>query len=408
MDGPLYILGESNGSPPFGSAWQATDAVDGRDLVVVRIPIDDTVSESDTDPLARIADDTRRLTRAHGGGLVKVLAVTTQEGRIEVVFEPPQGVSLDQWLDSAPLPSSAVISVVRSLFAAMAEAHALEVPHRALSTSDIFVNDEFEVTVAGFGLTRLAPSPAESAAPEVIAGEPSSFATDQFNLGRILTRLAEATRPILDLTAMVNRACAQQPAHRFGDLFDMASSFEEVASDYSLDITTNAQRNSSPQTKHNRWRKRTTLLATASLISVFATLGVVASLPHSSPTTETVEIDHNDHLARARQLIHEDRLAEAVPALEAALESSAGDDSASIYATLGTVRLKLGQAPFAVRDLQAAIEIDPTAEYFYTLALAQAASGDIEETNRAIDSGLRLEPDHPQLTQAREQLGGGR
>ena len=48
----------------------------------------------------------------------------------------------------------------------------------------------------------------------------------------------------------------------------------------------------------------------------------------------------------------------------------------------------------------------PKARHFYTLALALAATGRDDAARSAVRAGLRLEPNHPQLNEALQQLGG--
>ena len=86
---------------PFGRCFSAVDPVDGRSLVMVRT--DPAFTRSDrSGSFDRLVDETRRLSRTVGDGLVQLRSFNVESGSVEVVFEEPRGVTLDAWLGQGP------------------------------------------------------------------------------------------------------------------------------------------------------------------------------------------------------------------------------------------------------------------------------------------------------------------
>lgn len=397
---------------PFGRVFTAIDELDGTELVVVRT--DESLDADDEQAsLTRLCEETRRLTKAHGDHLVRVRSIDNGDRSIEVVFEAPRGITLHQYLEGPPRPRSEVIEVSRSLIAAVAEAHALDLAHRALNAHDVYVSDDHRVELTGFGLTRTTLRPAEASAPEVMTGHPADLATDQFQLGRLLARLAERVEPPLAISGVCERATASDPLRRYRDVFDLAAAYDEALALSEIAGSREPEAlvppSVSPSRRFPRARLWLALLAAATAaVALITFVGFDAGGGSIDTTTPPAvsEVTGAELFDQAHALIAADELERAGEVLESAL--AAGDliEPAAVHATLGTGRLKLGEFDAAAEHLEAAVALEPRAERYYLLALALASAGRTADMRAAIAAGLEIDPDNPDLLEARTRLGG--
>lgn len=130
------------------------------------------------------------------------------DGTPYLVMEKVDGERIDEWCDRNSLDAAARVRLVLHICAAMAYAHRNLVVHADLKPSNVMVDREGLVRVLDFGIGRLlderfvemtstlmrAVTP-EYAAPEQLAGEPATVATDVFGLGALLYRLLSGAGP---------------------------------------------------------------------------------------------------------------------------------------------------------------------------------------------------------------------
>lgn len=155
-----------------------------------------------------------------GGGLhhrniVAVLGLGVDEGAYYVVLEYVDARDLARWLDPArPVPEPLALHIVDELALALAYLHGvrdarglpLGIVHRDVGPANVLVSWAGDVKLADFGVakaTALADRTAAGTrkgrysymAPEQLAGEPVTAASDQFGLGVTLVELLTGARP---------------------------------------------------------------------------------------------------------------------------------------------------------------------------------------------------------------------
>jgi serine/threonine protein kinase/nitrite reductase/ring-hydroxylating ferredoxin subunit len=172
-----------------------------------------------------------------------------------------------------------VLDILQQVVAGLAHAHNNKIIHTALKPSNIVLNDQQEILVAGFGLTQILQmrgikqderpyghlfsvagtflTPAEYIAPEIVEGQSADARTDVYSLGVILFELLSGKPPFkgknplevalqhvqqpvpslhtqcpdipLALAAVVNQALDRDPTRRFQRIDELAEAFEQVS-----------------------------------------------------------------------------------------------------------------------------------------------------------------------------------
>jgi tRNA A-37 threonylcarbamoyl transferase component Bud32 len=121
---------------------------------------------------------------------------------MELVDGPTLAAQLEQ---GGPLPEGQVAAIGAELAAALASIHAREVVHRDVTTSNVLCDAEGRVRLVDFGIARLLGSPRVTAtsttigtaafmAPEQVAGEEVTVASDVYSLGLVLLELLTGRR----------------------------------------------------------------------------------------------------------------------------------------------------------------------------------------------------------------------
>jgi serine/threonine protein kinase len=123
-----------------------------------------------------------------------------------LVMELVDGPTLAHRLaEGGPLPAEEVAAIGAELAAALASIHARDVVHRDVTTSNVLCDAEGRVRLVDFGIARLLGSPRVTAtsttigtaafmAPEQVAGEEVTVASDVYSLGLVLLELLTGRR----------------------------------------------------------------------------------------------------------------------------------------------------------------------------------------------------------------------
>ncbi len=265
------------GAGAMGVVYAAREPSTGRRAAIkVLHPRDYVASAESTDWLRHEA---AALGRLRHPGIVEVYGVgETEDGLHFMAMELIEGTTLAGWLAQRPRPWSKIAAVMRDVADAVAAAHDAGLVHGDLKPDNIMVDAHGRVRVMDFGLAEaLGPGVEEAAidldastddldaettrrnsssprgtpaymAPERLCGGRSDTRTDQYSLavtfyealfgrrpfrGRSPAELYfRATRPVLRmmpterkvpswLHAIVARALASDPKHRFASLHRM-------------------------------------------------------------------------------------------------------------------------------------------------------------------------------------------
>jgi len=173
----------------------------------------------------RLLIEARALARLDHPNVVPVHDAVTVDDQVVVVMEWVDGKSLASWEGERARSWHEVVAVYRGAGRGLAAAHALGLVHRDFKPANAIIGDDGRVRVLDFGLARMADAADASAAradaapgdtltetgellgtlaymaPEQLAGEPATAASDQFSFCVALYRALYGVAPFAGTTA---------------------------------------------------------------------------------------------------------------------------------------------------------------------------------------------------------------
>jgi eukaryotic-like serine/threonine-protein kinase len=149
------------------------------------------------------------LARLQHPGIARLLdAGECEDGRPYLVMEFVDGAPIDRHCEQRALPAAERIGLVLAAARAVAFAHARAVLHRDLKPDNMLVAADGQVKLLDFGVAKLLDEAPEAsratvarfftphyAAPEQLAGEAATTATDVFSLAVVLYELVAGCHP---------------------------------------------------------------------------------------------------------------------------------------------------------------------------------------------------------------------
>ncbi len=220
-----WRLGEALGEGGMGLVFQA-ERDDGhyRQRAAIKL----LRGWSGQEGLERLARERQILASLNHPHIARLLdGGSTPAGRPYLVMEFVDGEPIDAFADAQGLDLDARLQLFDAVGDAVAHAHAQLVIHCDIKPGNVLVDRGGQVKLLDFGIAQLAGqgddasfSPAATpgyAPPEQLAGERPTPAWDMFALGRLLQRLcgASAGRRAAELQAVIDKACAADPAQRY-------------------------------------------------------------------------------------------------------------------------------------------------------------------------------------------------
>ncbi|MEM1117277.1 MAG: serine/threonine-protein kinase [Bacteroidota bacterium] len=209
--GPYHII-EEVGRGGMGAVYRAERA-DGAFEQTVALKLVKRGMDSEA-VLARFRAERQILARLDHPGIARVLdGGLADDGRPWLAMEFVEGLSITDYCNAHRLGVGPRIALFQQVCEAVAYAHRQLVVHRDLKPSNILVTSEGRVKLLDFGIAKVlagddADEPLtvltgpgqlvltpEYAAPEQVAGEPVSTATDVYALGVVLYELLAGQRP---------------------------------------------------------------------------------------------------------------------------------------------------------------------------------------------------------------------
>ena len=165
----------------------------------------------------RFEAECRVLAELDHPGIARYIASgRSDEGLPFAVMEYIEGEPIDRWCDQRNLRLTERVSLVRQLLSAVQHAHQRLIVHRDIKPNNVLVDKNGRVILVDFGIAkRLSGEQTDeltatadrflsvlSAAPEQLAGQAASTATDVYSVGLLLYQLLCGRDPFSD---------AQQP-----------------------------------------------------------------------------------------------------------------------------------------------------------------------------------------------------
>ncbi|HAS12121.1 MAG TPA: hypothetical protein DCS55_16640, partial [Acidimicrobiaceae bacterium] len=264
---PGVDLVEVIGSGGSGVVYRGRQAAFDRDVAV---KVARHVDDADGAPAARWEREVAAVGRlSNHPNIVPVFdAGVTDDGSPYLVMpHVPKGSLGDRIRREGPVPADEVASIGARLADALATVHAAGVLHRDVKPDNVLWSPHGEPQLTDFGIARLEDLTTTSdlalqatisyAAPEVLAGEPATEASDVYGLGATLyacltgssphpsgggenvaalvARVLEEDPPPLaaqgvpaGLAAVIERAMARRPADRHVDAIRFRHELERV------------------------------------------------------------------------------------------------------------------------------------------------------------------------------------
>ncbi|KQW52055.1 MULTISPECIES: serine/threonine-protein kinase [unclassified Roseateles] len=257
-----WLLGEPLGEGGMGLVFSA-ERDDGhyRQRAAVKL----LRGWSGQEGLARLARERQILASLNHAHIARLLdGGTTPAGQPYLVMEYVDGQPIDAHADAQGLGLDARLRLFEEVCGAVAHAHARLVIHCDIKPGNVLVNSEGQVRLLDFGIAQLAGqgdaqdfSPAATpgfAPPEQLAGDHPAPAWDVFALGRLLERLtaAQAGRRAGELRALIDCACAAEPARRYAGVPALLDDLQRLRHHAPLA----ALRASGPAYRLGKWLRR--------------------------------------------------------------------------------------------------------------------------------------------------------
>lgn len=207
----------------FFDVWEGRDQNTGEPVLVHRLRESCGLEEPALRELVKEAGRASSLLHPH---IVAVREARYEEGRPVVITALPRGQRLDSALAGGALRASRVARLSAHLCEGLAYAHERGVWHGGLTPSQVYLSQEREAEIAGFGtLGALARHPETTAyvrrqrvafiSPEEARGGTPIASSDIYALGVMLFRMATGRLPFVGPDPLaVARAHCEQPAPR--------------------------------------------------------------------------------------------------------------------------------------------------------------------------------------------------
>jgi eukaryotic-like serine/threonine-protein kinase len=151
-----------------------------------------------------LVEEARALARLDHPNVVPVHDVLVESGEVVIVMELVAGQTLTAWEAAAPRSWREIVAVYVQAGRGLAAAHTAGIVHRDFKPTNAIVGDDGRVRVLDFGLARLEDGEAMPGevvgtaaygAPEQLAGEAATAASDQFSFCVALHRALHGVLP---------------------------------------------------------------------------------------------------------------------------------------------------------------------------------------------------------------------
>jgi serine/threonine-protein kinase len=199
-----YTLERSLATGGMGTVWLARDDVLDRPVAVKLLNEGLLADEHAAERFRREAMTAAAVTHPH---MANVFDYLDHDGRPGIVMEYVEGETLATRLARcAPLPADEAVHIAVGVLEALEAAHAAGIVHRDIKPGNILLATDGSVKVTDFGIARALGSSdltqtgmlmgtPHYIAPEQVAGEPASPASDVYAVGAVLYEMLTARKP---------------------------------------------------------------------------------------------------------------------------------------------------------------------------------------------------------------------
>ena len=218
---------EQIGTGGMATVWKARDTLLGRFVAVKRLLPHLAGNPEAAERFKREAHAAAQLSHP---GIVTVFDTGEDADGPFIVQELVDGTTLASHLaDTGPLSPQSVTDIVSQVAAALDHAHSLGVIHRDIKPANLIMESDGRVRIADFGIAHTVDDPATITssgelvgtitylAPEILAGQPATPASDIYSLGAVTYELLSGQPPYQAPTP-----AALLEAVRMGDVPDLS------------------------------------------------------------------------------------------------------------------------------------------------------------------------------------------
>jgi serine/threonine protein kinase len=329
-----YEIQSLIGSGGMGEVYRARDPKLNR-TIAVKVLSETTAA--DPERRARFEREAQSIAALSHPNIVTIHSVEQAEGVLFLTMEYVEGKPLSEMIVKGGLPLSQILSIAIPLADAISAAHQKGITHRDLKPANVMIAGDGRVKVLDFGLAKMTetspvglgvtglPTGAVTGegrivgtvaymSPEQAEGKAADQRSDLFALGVILYELATGERPFKgdssmsiltavlrdtprpvseikpalppDLSRIVRRCLAKDPARRYQSAQDVRNDLEDVGqSADSGGITSVAVVEAS----------RRSWVLPAALVSILALAGITAAMRFRTPSTSVARVPTASH-----------------------------------------------------------------------------------------------------------------
>ena len=196
---------EQIGTGGMATVWKARDTLLGRFVAVKRLL---PHLAGDPEAAERFKREAHAAAQLSHPGIVTVFDTGEDDDGPFIVQELVEGTTLAAHLaDTGPLGPQPVTDIVSQVAAALDHAHSVGVIHRDIKPANLIMEPDGRVRIADFGIARTVDDPATITssgelvgtitylAPEILAGQPATAASDIYSLGAVTYELLSGQPP---------------------------------------------------------------------------------------------------------------------------------------------------------------------------------------------------------------------
>ncbi|MDO4798443.1 MAG: serine/threonine-protein kinase [Coriobacteriales bacterium] len=220
--GPYRLL-EEIGRGAMARVWRAWDTQASRE-VAIKEPLfgaclPPQVAQEMERRFVREGYMASRLTHPN---IVAVYEAGAYDGRLVIVMELVDGITLGTLLERGPLAPTAAMDVLDQLIDAVSYAHYMGIVHRDIKPDNVFVTRDGSAKLADFGIAHLASAGTDDLSsgmalgtpgymsPEQVLGQEVDERSDVFSIGVVAYEMLSGHNPFgvsqgLDSTAIMSR-----------------------------------------------------------------------------------------------------------------------------------------------------------------------------------------------------------
>lgn len=308
-----YRVLELLGKGGMGEVYRAHDPKLGREVAIKVLP---AAFAENPERLRRFELEARAASALNHPNILTIYELGNREGSPFLVMELLEGLTLRELMNQGPLATSRIADLGAQIATGLAAAHDRGIVHRDLKPENIFLTRHGGVKILDFGLAKRNCLEDESTAamtlgtatgmvvgtlsymsPEQATGKPIGAPSDQFSLGVVLYEMVAGKRPFSgdsiaetlaaivrdeppplerlapgippDLSTIVHRCLAKDPAERYGSDGDLAEALAAVAAGRTASAIRPPSRRWGWPRWPRRWRLPAAGVALASVLGAF-------------------------------------------------------------------------------------------------------------------------------------------